>query len=233
MTLAGLTVAALGASSLVHRAPATPPDAGRLPASGAATAPDETGVRMVTGDARPGRVHPSAEPSGHQVPVHSAGLASVLRDRVPAPTPVAVTIASIGLSAPVIPVGVESPIGTVDVPRDVRTVGWYRFGSGPGQPGSTVLLGHVDNRTQGLGAFFRLRELRPGDPIRVDTERGEPVTYRVAAVRAYAKDSLPPLMFRRTGRPQLVLVTCGGAFDEGTGHYRANVVVYAAPTESR
>jgi len=27
--------------------------------------------------------------------------------------------------------------------------------------------------------------------------------------------------------PELRLITCGGAFDEGTGHYADNVVVYA------
>ena len=32
------------------------------------------------------------------------------------------------------------------------------------------------------------------------------------------------------GRPVLRLITCGGSFDRGSGHYRDNVIVYAAAT---
>jgi hypothetical protein len=43
------------------------------------------------------------------------------------------------------------------------------------------------------------------------------------------KDSLPTSLYSRRGRPRLVLVTCGGPFDAGIGHYRDNVVVTAVP----
>jgi hypothetical protein len=33
-----------------------------------------------------------------------------------------------------------------------------------------------------------------------------------------------------TSRPLLRLITCGGSFDHATGHYRENLIVYAAPT---
>ena len=66
---------------------------------------------------------------------------------------------------PVTPVGVDDR-GRMDVPFDIRTVGWYRFGPGPGATtGSAVLSGHVDDRDQGYGAFHRLgrpRARRPG-----------------------------------------------------------------------
>jgi hypothetical protein len=53
--------------------------------------------------------------------------------------------------------------------------------------------------------------------------------YRVTSVRAYPKSELPTSVFRRTGPPRLVLVTCGGPFDAATGHYPDDVVVTAAP----
>jgi hypothetical protein len=56
------------------------------------------------------------------------------------------------VNARIIPVGVETT-GTMEVPADVRTVGWYRFGPSPALPGSTVLIGHVDSRAAGPGVF--------------------------------------------------------------------------------
>ena len=53
--------------------------------------------------------------------------------------------------------------------------------------------------------------------------------YRVTSRRAYPKSDLPAELFTATGRSHLVLVTCGGAFDEATRRYADNVVVVADP----
>jgi sortase (surface protein transpeptidase) len=44
--------------------------------------------------------------------------------------------------------------------------GWFTGGPMPGQLGPAVIAGHVDSRT-GPAVFHRLRDLRPGDQIRV------------------------------------------------------------------
>ena len=51
--------------------------------------------------------------------------------------------------------------------------------------------------------------------------------YQVSARRTYNKYALPRSVF--TGAP-LVLITCGGPFDEEHGRYRDNIVVYATPS---
>ena len=114
---------------------------------------------------------------------------------------------------------------------DIRTVGWYRFGPGPGATtGSAVLSGHVDDRDQGYGAFHRLGDLAPGDPIAVDLADGGVVSYRVEAVTRVPKGDLPVgEVFARTGAPRLTLVTCGGPFDDDAHAYTENVVVVARP----
>ena len=48
----------------------------------------------------------------------------------PAP-PVRVRLPALRVDAPVTPVGVDDR-GRMDVPFNIRTVGWYRFGPGPG-----------------------------------------------------------------------------------------------------
>jgi len=59
--------------------------------------------------------------------------------------------------------------------------------------------------------------------------RGESwVTFRVLTTRRYPKDKFPTdEVYAPTPNAQLRLITCGGAFDRSSGHYRDNIVVYA------
>lgn len=129
--------------------------------------------------------------------------------------------------APIVPVGVTH--GTTQVPTDVDTVGWYRFGGRPGESGSTLLLAHVSSGTQGPGAFFLLRELTPGDDVMVEMRSGSWAAYQVFARRSYPKEALPDRLFSRVGPEVLILMTCGGRYSEASGRYQDNVVVYAVP----
>ena len=117
------------------------------------------------------------------------------------------------------------------VPNDVRTVGWYRFGPRPGATsGSSVLSGHVDDRVQGRGAFAKLADVKPGDPVEVELADGAPLGYRVRTIERVAKDALPTdRLFARSGPPRITLITCGGAFDWTTRTHTENVVVTAEP----
>jgi hypothetical protein len=129
----------------------------------------------------------------------------------------------------VVPVGVAADGETLEIPSDVHVVGWYRFGPAPGEKGSSVLVGHVDARDQGPGAFFGLQSLAPRALVAVRLADGRTLQYRVLARRSYVKGHLPNLVFARGGAPVLALVTCGGSFDETTRHYSDNVVVFAVP----
>jgi sortase (surface protein transpeptidase) len=147
--------------------------------------------------------------------------------------PVGVVAESIGVDARVVDVGVDEK-GQMAVPLDVATVGWYRFGPGPGAvAGSAVLSGHVDDYEQGRGAFYRLAELAPGEPVRVRLADGTAIDYRVRSVARMPKDELPlDQVFARDGPPVLTLVTCGGAFNRAASVYTENVVVTAEPVSA-
>lgn len=144
--------------------------------------------------------------------------------------PARIVLPAIGIAVPVVAVGVDDR-GEMEVPEDVRTVGWYRFGPAPGAPsGSAVLSGHVDDRVQGRGAFFDLGKLAPGDTVEVVDAEGRTLRYRVDGVKRIPKETLPvDTLFTRDGPPHLTLVTCGGSFDRATRNYRDNVVVTAIP----
>jgi LPXTG-site transpeptidase (sortase) family protein len=142
--------------------------------------------------------------------------------------PARIAIPAIGVEAPVVPVALE-PDGTMEIPEDVATIGWFEPGVRPGQPGSAVLSGHVDSRTQGRGAFFDLEDLDVGDEVTIETAGG-PQRWQVTARQRFAKDELPiSELFTREGDPRLILITCGGEFDAGARSYSDNVVIVAVP----
>jgi sortase (surface protein transpeptidase) len=92
-----------------------------------------------------------------------------------------------------------------------------------------VIAGHVDSRA-GPAVFYRLRELRAGAQVYVDRADGSTIRFRVTERRQVAKSAFPAdLVYTPTLRPILHLVTCGGAFDAASGHYRDNIVVTAEP----
>jgi len=79
---------------------------------------------------------------------------------------------------------------SVRPPVDFTKVGYYREGPAPGDPGPAVLAGHVDDTT-GPKVFFRLRELRAGDPVVITRSDGKDVTLQVNAVEQYPKGAFP------------------------------------------
>jgi Sortase domain len=141
--------------------------------------------------------------------------------------PVEMLIPALGVRARVLPVGLGTD-GWLRVPPSGRDLGWWRASAAPGAgSGTVVVAGHVDTAREGPGALFRLATVPLGSRIHVRGRDGSVLTYRVAARRSYPKQTLPATVFADAGAPRLVLITCGGAFDERTRTYAENVVVYA------
>jgi hypothetical protein len=58
--------------------------------------------------------------------------------------------------------------------------------------------------------------------------------FRVTGVREYAKSRFPArTIYGAADFAALRLITCGGAFDDATGHYLSSTVVFASLTSSR
>lgn len=148
----------------------------------------------------------------------------------PVPVPARLELPSLDVSSAVEPVGVDRE-GDLEIPEDVAEVGWYRFGPRPGDPaGSTVLSGHVDSAEQGKGAFFRLRDLKPGDPVVIRGSDGRTWRYRVVSREEWPKSEVPlDRIFARSGAARITLVTCGGGFREDIRSYQDNIAVTAVP----
>jgi sortase (surface protein transpeptidase) len=142
------------------------------------------------------------------------------------PRPVRLGIPAIGVSAPIIPLGLNDD-GTTQTPDSASDAGWFAPGPEPGEKGAAVVIGHVDS-FRGPGVFYHLRALRPGDRITVVLGDRRRVRFVVTGSQEASKTRFPTrLVFRRTERPTLRLVTCGGRFDRSTHHYVDNYIVFA------
>ncbi len=222
---AGLLAGVLGAAGLVVSAavvvsaePAPAPNA--LP-SALAVVPAQTVEPPRDRSATPPVTGPVTGPATGPITGRAARAVS----------PVGLAIAAVGFSAPVRPVGATGE-GQMALPADPRVLGWYRFGPsiGPHARGSAVLAGHLDSVRFGLGPLVRLRDVRPGDRVRVVGSDGSLRAFVVRRVDRYDRRSLPAELFARRGPLRLRIITCGGAYDADRGGYQQNLVVTATPT---
>ena len=206
------------------------PMAGRLAATTAlalglaAAATGVTGLLLAgRGPTTAGAIRPSP-PSA--APIGRVDLGAAPNAGTRTPRPVELIIPAIGVRARLVDLGLTSS-GTVQVPADPDSPGWYTGSPRPGAIGSSIQLGHVDSLA-GPAVFFRLGTMRPGERIYVGRSDGTFTVFHADAVRWYLKTRFPATaVYGPTPDRELRLITCCGVFDQQLKSYLSNVVVYA------
>jgi hypothetical protein len=152
---------------------------------------------------------------------------------LPPSPPDRIRIPAIRVNAPLTALGLTRT-GSLDVPPAGRKnlAGWYEAGTTPGERGTAIVAGHVDN-ADGPAVFYDLGALAKGATIDVDRRDGSVAVFTVDAVEAYAAKDFPDeKVYGAARRPELRVITCGGTYSRGSG-YQGNVVVFAHLTGSR
>jgi LPXTG-site transpeptidase (sortase) family protein len=139
--------------------------------------------------------------------------------------PMHLLIPKLKVDAPISYMGLTAN-GEMDVPPDLVTVGWYKFGTKPGEQGSAVIAGHLEG-TEDLGVFIDLDKLRSGDVINVRNDREEVVSFAVRETRTYKQAERPNEIFNKTDGSYLNLITCSGTWDNAKKRYSHRYVVFA------
>ncbi|CAM3734300.1 class F sortase [Micrococcus flavus] len=196
------------------------------PLSSVAGRPDASTSASVAPPQDPPSVTASAGSSRTPVPVRPATDAPPTRTAAP----VRLVYPAIGTDMEVVPTGVLAD-GGMELPDDPDVAGWYRHGPAPGDAaGSAVIASHSGSPRNPVGRLYALRESEVGDELTVVDAEGVERRHVVTSVAAFGKAGLDfTPHFRRTGDPVLTLITCGGEWDEATGHYTDNIVVTATP----
>ncbi|MFF4207958.1 class F sortase [Streptomyces sp. NPDC001796] len=152
---------------------------------------------------------------------------------LPPSPPDRIRIPSIHVDAPLMGLRLTGA-GSLDVPPadDKNLAGWYEAGTIPGETGTAIVAGHVDN-TRGPAVFYDLGALSKGSTIEIGRRDGSTAVFTVDAVEVYAARNFPDdKVYGAAGRPELRVITCGGGYSKATG-YQGNVVVFAHLTGSR
>ncbi|MEU6004650.1 class F sortase [Streptomyces sp. NPDC047453] len=152
---------------------------------------------------------------------------------LPPSPPLRIRIPSIRIDAPLTGLALTKSGSLNAPPADNKNLaGWYEAGTTPGERGTAIVAGHVDN-AQGPAVFYNLGALKKGSTIEVDRRDGGVAVFTVDAIEVYeAKDFPDEKVYGAAKRPELRVITCGGGYSKTTG-YRGNVVVFAHLTGSR
>ncbi|KPI27479.1 class F sortase [Streptomyces sp. NBC_00080] len=157
--------------------------------------------------------------------------------RTPAALPYAVPdrvrIPAIRVDAPVTSVGLDAD-GWVGAPppEDPNLAGWFTGGVSPGEKGTAVVVGHVDNKL-GPAVFYGLGALKKGNRVEVSRGDGKTAVFEIYGIEVFEKNNFPgDRVYASKGSPELRVITCGGGFSKANG-YDGNVVAFARLAEVR
>lgn len=155
---------------------------------------------------------PSPRPTTPPAPRVSTG---------PARYPARLLIPAVGISSPIIGVGVNAK-GEMAVPSgSSNNVGWWKDGTIPGENGTAVLDAHV------FAAFQALDQVKIGDNIYVERNDGSKLHFVVVDVETYALNAMTSrMLFGEDGTPRLNLITCAGTLTPDHSTYDHRLVVY-------
>ncbi|MFD8303318.1 class F sortase [Streptomyces sp. NPDC059690] len=177
------------------------------------------------------KTHAPPQPSAAQARSGAADPRSA--PALPPSPPDRVRIPSIRVNAPLMGLGLTRS-GSLDVPpaREKNLAGWYEAGTTPGETGTAIVAGHVDN-ADGPAVFYDLGALKKGSGIDIDRRDGSTARFTVDAVEVYKAAGFPDeKVYGAADRPELRVITCGGGYSRSTG-YQGNVVVFAHLTGGR
>jgi sortase A len=122
---------------------------------------------------------------------------------VPPPTPEGEAIAIIKIPKIGVEKAVVEGVGVEDLKKGP---GHYPGTPLPGQPGNAAIAGH---RTTYGAPFYRMDELKPGDPIFITTRQG-PFRYQVRSVTPVSPTAIE--VVKNTPDNRLTLTTCNPRF---------------------
>lgn len=137
-----------------------------------------------------------------------------------------ISIPKINVNANIQSVGLDKN-GNMGVPSNFKDVAWYKHGPQPGEVGSAVIAGHVDNALGLPGVFNDLHKLAEGDLIHVKDSDGKLLMFRVIKKEIYEPEHTQNAeIFSMNDTARLNLITCDGVWIQSKKSYSERLVVF-------
>jgi len=111
-------------------------------------------------------------------------------------------------------------------PSNSNDVGWFKFGTRPGELGSTVIAGHFNGKNGEKGVFSDLSKLATGDKFYIKDVKDNKTSFTVRENRTY-DSGYADEVFGLSDKAYLNLITCDGVWDTVKKSYSKRLVVFA------
>lgn len=152
---------------------------------------------------------------------------------VKGPLPKRLKIPKIGVDAALEYVGLTSG-GAMGVPISPTNAAWFQEGPRPGDKGSAVIDGHFGFwEESGVPTVFNnLFELRKGDKLLIEDEKGAVITFIVSELQIYDDSQNASEVFvSNDGKAHLNLITCEGIWNRTLQSFPRRLVVFSDKEE--
>ena len=141
--------------------------------------------------------------------------------------PQTLVIPTLNVKVPVEEVGLDRE-KRMAVPSNFVNTGWYKYGPRPGDSGNSVIDGHFDTPTGAPSVFWDLKSMQKGDQIKVLDSNEKEYVFEVVKTSSFSDKGFPiDLVFGKTDKKMLNLITCSGTWDKTTSSYSDRVVVFS------
>jgi LPXTG-site transpeptidase (sortase) family protein len=144
--------------------------------------------------------------------------------------PVRLVIPKINVDANIQEVGITQK-GNMATPNNFVDAGWYKYGPIPGNQGSAVIAGHVDNGVALPAVFYNLKDLAAGDDIYITNENNELLHFTVTGSKTYNFNAKADEVFTEDSGKLLKLITCSGVWVQKYRTHNKRLVVSAVLSE--
>jgi LPXTG-site transpeptidase (sortase) family protein len=135
-------------------------------------------------------------------------------------------IPSINVNSKVVYVGVTK-LGNMATPNNFTDVGWYEYGKLPGEEGTAVIAGHVNDGVAFPAVFGNLNKVNIGDDVFVDTVSGGQIHFVVTNIATYDFNAPTQEIFNQNNGKYLKLITCSGVWVNKYKTHNKRLVVTA------
>lgn len=140
------------------------------------------------------------------------------------------TIPALKINAKIQDVGITSK-GNMSTPNNFFDVGLYKYGPIPGDTGSSVIDGHVNNGFGFNAVFGNLKNIKIGDDIYVEIEKGTKIHFVVTSTSIYDYNAQAREVFEQSDGSYLKLITCSGNWIKDLRTHDKRLVVNAKKVE--
>ncbi len=115
----------------------------------------------------------------------------------------------------------------IAVPTNIHLAGWFADSQKPGQPGLSIIAGHVSGM-QNDGVFRKLSHLSVGDSFEIEVGSGRALSYTVlGTVERNVEDAGSALFAQNPAitTNQVNLITCSGTYNQHTKTFDKRLIV--------